>query len=100
MLVVTVELWPFGDVHRARVLGVMGIANIGGDVEIADYIVVRQGDGTTGIGVIRGYHRDIGFWPLLAQAAAEDLRLDEENDLAERAEQVLLRIAQPRARPN
>jgi hypothetical protein len=36
MLVVTVELWPFGDVNRARVLGIMGIANNGGD-QVCDH---------------------------------------------------------------
>jgi hypothetical protein len=99
MLVVTVELWPFGDANRARVLGVMGIANIDGDLEIADYIVVRQGDGATGVGVIRGHHRDSGFWALLAKAAAEDLRLDQASHMNERAKQVLRRIRQPRTRP-
>lgn len=39
MLYVRVEIWPYGDRSRARLLQEMTIANVGGDYERGNYLV-------------------------------------------------------------
>ena len=47
MVVVKIELWPFGSPDNKRELGRMYIANIGGDRERGDYQVAVCRKGTT-----------------------------------------------------
>jgi hypothetical protein len=78
MLVVTVELWPFGNPARSRRLGRLGIANIADQAGVSDYVVVLQDDtGRNDAGLVRGHSRADGFWPLLARAALVHGPLDD-----------------------
>jgi len=44
MLVVTVDLWPYGDRRHARTVDTIAIANTGdGTADVADYAVWRAG---------------------------------------------------------
>lgn len=44
MLVVKVEVWPFGEVDQAREIARVGIINRGGGAAIADYNVISLVD--------------------------------------------------------
>lgn len=51
MIVVKIELWPRGDKYRAKEIGRMYIANVGGTAERGDYLaaVNRRGDPSVSI---------------------------------------------------
>jgi hypothetical protein len=69
VLVVKVELWPFGDAASSREIGRIGIANISGS-DVSDYIAVLVDDaGRCAHMMIADHARKDGFWPLVAQAA-------------------------------
>ena len=69
MLVVKVELWPFGDATRSREIGRIGIANVSGSA-VSDYIAVLVDDaGRCAHMMIADHARTDGFWPLVARAA-------------------------------
>lgn len=70
MLITTVELWPGGWPHHARVIGRLAIANVAGNPEVADYIGAAVDDtGTSSSLWMPRHRRSDGFWPLLARAA-------------------------------
>ena len=74
MVVVTVEIWPFGDESQKQHLGTVNISNNGtGDSRTGNYSVVLLrptkdgvsiGSGTT----VRGHERASGWLPLVKKA--------------------------------
>lgn len=71
MIVVTVEVWPVGDVTRRRVIASMTIANVTpGSIERPDgtavYRVVVDGEPLPGRAVT--HRRADGPWPLVRRA--------------------------------
>lgn len=71
MLVVKVELWPFGEEELLEELGRITIANDGeGSSLVADYdVVVTDESGSSGFRV-REHFRERGFWALVKRAVA------------------------------
>ena len=65
MLVVTVEVWPGGDMRRRRVVGTMTAANISELAEVSDYEVSIDGEP---IVVIPKHRRSDGVWALVRRA--------------------------------
>ena len=66
MLVIKVELWPFGDQSRSKEIGSAKIANIGGNyTDGFDYKAILDFEGVTSLGiepinkevVVRGHDR-------------------------------------------
>lgn len=69
MIYVRVELWPFGQKEKAKVIGEMTVWNIGGTDELGDYEVETKDDRGTGFtGVIVGHDRKQSIWTLLRKA--------------------------------
>lgn len=69
MIYVRVELWPFGQKEKARVIGEMTVGNIGGTDEVSDYQVKATDDRGTGFkGLIFGHDRNQSIWALLRKA--------------------------------
>lgn len=76
MIVVRVELWPKGDQQRARLLGLMRIANDGsGSEALGNYHVTidkspeyAKRPGIYRRGRVQGFRRRLGPWPLLQAA--------------------------------
>ena len=70
MLVIKVELWPYGRRALARELGRIGVANARGH-EVCDYVAVLSDDtGRRATAMVLGHRRSDGFWPLVVRAAA------------------------------
>ena len=71
MLVVKVELWPFGDATRSREIGRIGIGNVSGSM-ISDYVAVLVDDTGRRVDVeLTGHMRSDGFWPLISRASRQ-----------------------------
>lgn len=83
MIVVKLELWPFGDEERAREIGRTYIANVGGDTTLGNYEVAVCRRGTIAVprpidpsgpkatraGEVKGYPRlAYNVWRLIARA--------------------------------
>lgn len=74
MLVLKVEIWPFGEQENAEPLAEIHIFNDGsGDKEIGHYWVEdasRGGADADFIGRVKAHPRAKGFWPLLRRVCA------------------------------
>jgi hypothetical protein len=70
MLVVKLEIWPHGNEGRAREIGRMQVANVGGDVTIGDYSAAIMRDrGAPGFGEVKQWPRlERDVWQLIASA--------------------------------
>lgn len=70
MLVVKVELWPNGSQSKAREIGRMEIAHVGGDLAVGEYRVeVPAGRDWCGRqGEVNGHDRLLPIWWLVAKA--------------------------------
>lgn len=72
MLVVKVEIWPYGAESQAKELGRLYIANVGGTLGKGKYEVSEQDfrdkPRTTDLIEIPSHTRSRGFWPLVKQA--------------------------------
>lgn len=69
MIYVRVELWPFGQKEKAKVIGEMTVGNIGGTDEVGDYEVEATDNRGTGFtGVVLGHERKLPIWALLRKA--------------------------------
>lgn len=83
LITVKIELWPWGDEKRAREIGRMYIANVGGTVERGDYDVAvcrrgtmevpqpvdPEGPKATRSGEVKNYPRlSYNVWRLIARA--------------------------------
>src|SRR4051794_1472382 len=78
MLVIKIELWPFGHADQMREVGRIGIANATGH-DSSDYVAVLTDDtGHHRSVLLTGHRRSDGFWPHLARAA------DSHTDAADR----------------
>jgi len=82
MLRITIEVVPFGNEARKRTIGVGEIANvskIGEDV--ADYVVAFRStdwpEGHAMTGRVKNHLRSRGFWPLVAAALNNVLKMKE-----------------------
>ena len=73
MIRVTVELVPFGNEERKKVIGIMNIANDGtGDREIGNYEARLEDDrGTEGTVFVKNHIRQEGVWRLIRRALIE-----------------------------
>ena len=59
MIYVRVELWPFGQKEKARVIGEITVGNVGGTDELGDYEVEATDNRGTGFTrVIVGHDRE------------------------------------------
>jgi hypothetical protein len=72
MIMVRIEVWPYGDEEHAEPLGKLYIANTGaGTLAVADYdLLLDEGSGRKRVAVVRGYERERGWLPLLREALA------------------------------
>lgn len=78
LIVAKIELWPYGNANRARDLGVVEIANTGGDINHGDYDVRLQKSpeysrrpGIWKKGAVKGFpRRRLGPYDLLLRALA------------------------------
>lgn len=70
MLVVTVEVWPGGNVLRRRVIGTMNLANISELADVSDYEGFLDGKPVE----VKGHRRDDGAWKLVHRAVEDALR--------------------------
>lgn len=79
MIVVKIEIWPYGDKSKAQHLGKVEIAHIPGSLKSyeghdeADYMVNAFDANDMCIGhpaKVRGHRRQRGFWPLVRHALA------------------------------
>jgi len=70
VLVVKLELWPGGNPARAREIGRVDIANVGGDPDFADYAVSLQAgrDWNDRAGSVTGHDRQLPAWVLVSRA--------------------------------
>lgn len=67
MLVVSVEVWPGGDIRRRRAIGTASIVNISDLADTSDYEVYVDGEQYPNV---EGHVRSAGPWPLIARALA------------------------------
>lgn len=78
MLVLKLEIWPYGKKDRARTIGMMQIINTGGDAVHGDYDVNFYADSETDIpydekglasrGIIKMFPRPLMAWQLILRA--------------------------------
>lgn len=69
MLILTLEIWPFGQKKDRRKLGTMTISNIGGTHEAGDYEVMFEQPNRPAMHTyLSGYKRSLGAWTLVLQA--------------------------------
>lgn len=71
VIVVKIEIWPYGDEAARREIGRMQIANVGGDADMGQYEVTLSDDESGPS--FKKYHldhfpRQRGFWWLLHRA--------------------------------
>jgi hypothetical protein len=79
MLVVTVEIWPGGDLSGRRTLGQMQIANESGLANVSDYSVAIYQEPSDRLNVegfdqrlaVTGHARSNGPWKLVYRALAQ-----------------------------
>lgn len=72
MIVVKVEIWPFGDKSQARTIGCMEIANVGGDLSKGEYKADFKCD--SGLPTIHlSHNRFEGAWTLVSKALQKAL---------------------------
>jgi hypothetical protein len=70
MLVARIEVWPHGDHRRARLVGILSLANVTPNQASCNYAGLRVDDAGPPSAVnVDGHPRVYGFWPLLARAA-------------------------------
>ena len=67
VLVVTVEVWPDGDLLRRRVIGTMNLANVSQLADVSNYVGYRDGREI----VVEGHERAEGAWALVRKALAQ-----------------------------
>ncbi len=88
MLVIKIELWPFGDESKKRDLGTARIINDGtGDLKTGNYTIqlLKGAEYSSRPGTlykkgrVRNYPRALGPWPLLMRGIMSALGLDKEN---------------------
>ncbi len=65
MLVVTVEVWPGGDVLRRHVIGTMNLANVSELDEVSNYEGCLDGAHSF---TVRRHRRSDGAWSLVRKA--------------------------------
>jgi hypothetical protein len=69
MIYVRVELWPFGQKEKAKVIGEMTVSNYGGTEELSDYEVEATDNRGTGFtSCIVGHDRSQSIWALIKRA--------------------------------
>ncbi len=75
MIVVKVEIWPFGDQSKRQEIGRMYIANTGGDHIKGNYTAAETVEEihfpNQSTIKIPSHTRSRGFWPLVKQAIAQ-----------------------------
>lgn len=68
MLRVTLEMVPFGNEEKKRLIGKMEISNVYGDSEFADYTIKMVECDFKEAGKIKGFTRCRGAWNLVKEA--------------------------------
>jgi hypothetical protein len=69
MLVARIEVWPYGDATRARLVGLLTFANLTSE-DRSSYACLRLDDtGREDAIQIDDHVRAEGFWPLIARGA-------------------------------
>jgi hypothetical protein len=71
MLIVKVELWPRGDHHLVREIGLAALVNLESIPGTADeyrYLALLRDDRHTEHLTVLTHTRHLGFWPLVGQA--------------------------------
>lgn len=74
MLVVNVELWPYGNESEKKTIAKMGIANDGtsGSSRIGNYVAVANTDrGDFEVGAIKNHDRRYDVWELVYRVIQE-----------------------------
>jgi hypothetical protein len=70
MVIVTVELWPYGQEIGKQIIGTLKIVNMGGSAEKADYsydlrFLAAENHSVLISGIYKGHVRKDGCWMLI-----------------------------------